>query len=90
MLFGGVRPGSAARVGARRAAGDGDADWLPVATIGDNCDEQTGTFLTGSDGFFRRTAAWEGPADYRLVWERETEPEYGPPIRVTKKSLIET
>ena len=70
VLFGGVRPGATNRVVRVERRAIGSRDWLPVATVGDSCDEESGAFLTGSDGFFRRTAAWDGPADYRLVWDR--------------------
>ena len=89
VLFGGVRPGATNRVVRVERRAIGSRDWLPVATVGDSCDEESGAFLTGPDGFFRRTAAWEGPADYRLVWDRLTSNEYGPAIRVTDKSLID-
>jgi hypothetical protein len=89
VLFGGVRPGAAARVVRVERRAPGTYDWLPVATIGSACDPEAGSFLTEADGFFHRTAAWEGPGDYRLVWERGFKTDYGPPIRVTARSLFE-
>jgi hypothetical protein len=82
VLFGGVRPGNGHQVVLIERRSPGTEDWLPVTTIGDTCDPSSGAFITDADGFFRRTAVWEGPGDYRLGWEHGPGVEWGPPIAV--------
>ncbi len=89
VLFGGVRPGTGRRIVRIERRAPGAELWEPVPTIGDTCDEASGAFLTDGDGFFRRTAAWMGPGQYRLGWQHGSFVEYGPAVPVAEKSLIE-
>jgi hypothetical protein len=88
LLFGGVRPGNAARIVRIERRAPGTGGWVPVTTLGATCDQATGAFLTERDGFFRRTAPWEGPGDYRIGWEHGGGVEYGPATAVDEPSLI--
>lgn len=91
LLYGGVRPGSRRWIVRLERRAPGTDFWTPVATVGgDSCDQTTGGFVTDADGFFRRTAAWEGPGEYRLGWEHGGGVEFGPPVAVNERSLIST
>ena len=82
LVFGGARPGDGTKV-VRVERQDGTTGrWNPVRTTGASCDEQAGEFLTDGQGFFTRTAAWEGPGRYRLAWRHGGAYEYGAEIAV--------
>lgn len=89
VLYGGVRPGSGrkiVRVERRRLGTD---VWAPVQTLGGlSCEQGAPDFLTDENGFFRRAAAWDGPAEYRLGWAHGGGVEYGSVIPVDAQSLI--
>jgi hypothetical protein len=82
MLYGGVRPGDGRRTVRLERQDPVSGRWNPVRTTGTACDEQTGDFFTEGDGFFTRTAPWEGPGRYRLGWRHGGRYEYGAEIAV--------
>jgi hypothetical protein len=89
VLYGGVRPGAGARPVRVERRAPGTGVWVPVATVGETCDQPSGTFLTGPDGYFHRLAPWEGPGDYRLGWVHGGTVEYGPATPVEAVPLVE-
>jgi hypothetical protein len=89
VLYGGVRPGTGRQIVRVERRAPGSKDWVPVQTVGDSCDQDAGEFFTDANGFFRRTAAWEGPGDYRLGWEHGGDVEYGAVIPVDEQSLLD-
>jgi len=89
VLYGGVRPGQGRQIVRVQRRVAGTDMWMPVATVGESCDESTGGFVTDADGFFRRTAAWEGPGEYRLGWEHGGAVEFGPALAVAERSIID-
>jgi hypothetical protein len=75
VLFGQVRPSEGRkRVEVEMRAADGT--WIPVQTYetrpaGDvTCGQDITSFLTDSEGFYQRVAAYEGPTSYRSRWIR--------------------
>jgi hypothetical protein len=83
LLSGGVRPGHGFRVVRVERRDPSSGLWSGVQTVGKECDQQTGDFGTGGDGFFTRLAPWQGPGSYRLGWRRGDGYEYGAVIDVT-------
>jgi hypothetical protein len=82
LVFGGVRPGDGRKVVRLDRQDPATGRWAPVRTTGPQCDEQADEFLTGPDGFFTRTAAWQGPGRYRLAWRHGGAHEFGAEIDV--------
>jgi hypothetical protein len=87
VLYGGVRPGAQRRV-VRVERRTGPQTWEVVSTVGANCDQDSGEFATDADGFFRRTAAWQGAGYYRLGWQHNGGWEYGATIPVDDQPLL--
>jgi hypothetical protein len=88
VLYGGVRPGAAKRVVRVEFRPAGSGHWVPVQTTGEACDQDTAEFLTDANGFFRRTAAWQGAGEYRLGWDHGGGYEYGADIAVDDEPLL--
>jgi hypothetical protein len=88
VLYGGVRPGNQQRSVRVEFRAPNTDKWVPVQTTGEACDEDTGEFLTEPNGFFRRTAAWQGPGDYRLGWDHGGGYEYGAEVAVDEEPLL--
>jgi hypothetical protein len=82
-----VRPGAQKRV-VRLEHRTGPQQWEVVTTVGANCDQDSGQFFTDDDGFFRRTAAWQGPGHYRLGWYHGGAWDYGAVIPVDDQPLL--
>jgi hypothetical protein len=87
VLYGGVRPGAKQRR-VRLERRRGPNEWEVVPTVGPGCDQDSGEFFTEPDGFFRRTAAWEGPGYYRLGWHHAGAWDYGATIPVDEQPLL--
>jgi hypothetical protein len=88
VLYGGVRPGTGRQIVRVERRAPGSTQWLPVQTAGSSCDQDSTEFFTDDTGFFRRTATWEGPGDYRLGWDHGNRIEYGAIIPVDAAPLI--
>jgi hypothetical protein len=82
LLYGGARPGDGRKVVRLERQDATTGRWSPVRTTGTACDETAGEFLTEGDGFFTRTAAWEGAGRYRLGWKHGGAYEYGAELDV--------
>lgn len=88
LLFGGVRPGNGRQIVRVERQDPVTGGWAPVDTTGSECDPDTGEFGTEGDGFFLRTAAWQGPSRYRLGWRRGNGYEYGAEIPVRDEPFV--
>lgn len=88
LLFGQVRP----REGRKRVSVEmqgPDGVWRPInsletrASSDGACGKQTEDFLTDTEGFYLRIAAYQGPASYRMRWiKNDGKSEYGTPVTV--------
>jgi hypothetical protein len=70
LLFGQVRPGKGSRTVRVERQDPATGAWAPVRTYGPTCDARNPEFLTDRAGFFLRSAAFGGPASYRMGWLR--------------------
>ena len=82
VLYGGVRPGDGRKVVRVERQDPTSGLWSGVQTAGTQCDNATDEFFTDGDGFFTRTAPWQGPGRYRLGWRHGGIFEYGAPVDV--------
>jgi hypothetical protein len=88
LLFGQVRPGKGSRTVRVERQDPASGAWAPVRTYGPTCDPQNPEFLTDRAGFFLRSAAFDGPASYRMAWLRDDNVwEYGVAIPVGQDGL---
>ena len=88
VLFGQVRPDEGRKHVLVEVQG-ADGIWRPVESLetraaGDGpCGRDTEDFLTDSEGFYLRIAAYSGPATYRMRWMKANgRSEYGVPVTV--------
>ena len=82
VLYGGVRPGDGRKIVRVERQDPKSGLWAPVRTTGTQCDQDSDEFFTETNGFFTRTAPWEGAARYRLGWQHGGRFEYGAEIPV--------
>jgi hypothetical protein len=88
LLWGQVRPGKGQRTVRVERQDPASGAWAPVRTIGTTCDQQDQAFMTDGTGTFLRTAAFTGPATYRMSWRHDDGSwEPGVPISIAADPL---